>query len=241
VSEQRFAQRRREGAWRRFRRYLYLTFLAIFVVAVVWLIWFSTVLGVRNVTVEGQDSLDADEISTRAEISRGEPLVRVDTVSVESRIAGLERVEAVRVERSWPNTIAIRIVERKSVAWTRSGGAVRGVDRFGVDFRSYAKAPRELYEVRVSATDSENRHESLVESAKVIDIIRDGDPDLYGAIDHVNVASKDSVELILSKKRTVRWGSAAKSTQKLRVLKPLLDISARTYDVTAPEQPTTKK
>ena len=241
MSEQRFAQRRREGTWQRFRRYVYAGLFLILAGTLVWLIWFSAVLGVRHVKVEGQATLNANDISTRAEVSRGEPLARVDTVSVESRIAGLERVQEVEVKRSWPNTVTISIVERKSVAWILSGGEIRGLDRFGVDFRSYGKAPKELFEVRVTATNSETRHESLVESARVIGVIRSGDPDLFDAIRHVNVASKDSVELILDKNRTVRWGSAAKSTQKLQVLEPLLDIRARTYDVTAPEQPTTKK
>lgn len=241
MSEQRFAQRRREGKWRRIRRYVYATLFLILAAAVVWLIWFSAVLGVRHVQVKGQSTLDASEVSTRAEVSRGEPLARVDTASIESRIAGLERVEEVHVTRSWPNTITINIVERESVAWILSGGAIRGLDRFGVDFRSYGKAPKGLFEVRVTAMDSETRHESLVEAAEVVGVIHDDAPDLFGAIRHVNVASKDSVELILDKNRTVRWGSAAKSRQKLRVLEPLLDIRARAYDVTAPEQPTTKK
>ncbi|MGZ5366406.1 MAG: cell division protein FtsQ/DivIB [Aeromicrobium sp.] len=241
MSEQRFAQRRSEGRWLRIRRYVYATLFLILAAAVVWLIWFSAVLGVRHVQVKGQSTLDANEISTRAEVARGEPLAKVDTASIESRIAGLERVEEVQVTRSWPNTITINIVERESVAWILSGGAVRGLDRFGVDFRSYGKAPKGLFEVRVTATDSETRHESLVEAAEVVNAIHDDAPDLFGAIRHVNVASKDSVELILDKNRTVRWGSAARSRQKLRVLEPLLDIRARTYDVTAPEQPTTKK
>jgi len=241
VSEQRFARRRREGTWQRFRPYVYSALVLALAGILVWLIWFSAALGVRHVKVEGVETLKAHAVSTRAEVSRGEPLARVDTLSVETRVAGLERVQAVEVKRSWPNTITIRIIERTSVAWIRSGGAIRGLDRFGVDFRSYDKVPNGLIEVRVTATGSEERQESLVEAANVVSIVHKSDPDLFAAIRHVNVASKDSVELILSKNRAVRWGSAAKSTQKLLVLKPLLDISARTYDVSAPEQPTTKK
>lgn len=241
MSERRFARRRRVGTWQRYRPYVFAVLLVALAGVVIWLIWFSAVLGVRHVTVGGEKTLTASSISARAEVIRGEPLARVDTMSIEARIAALERVEAVDVTRSWPNTITIRITERTSVAWIRSGGAIRGLDRFGVNFRSYAKAPKSLFEVRVNAMGNEKRQDSLVESAKVISVIEKGDPDLFANIDHVNVASKDSVELVLSKNRTVRWGSAAKSTQKLRVLKPLLGISARTYDVSAPEQPTTKE
>lgn len=241
MSEVRFAQRRRQGFWQRVRFYFYSALALILAGVLVWLVWFSTVLGVRHVKIEGEESLDPNVISIRAAVPRGEPLARIDTVEIEARVAGLERVEAVNVKRSWPNTITVEVVERTAIAWTRSDGLIRGLDRFGVDFRTYKNAPKGLFEVRVSALSSEMKQESLVESARVIGNIRSGDPDLFGAIRHVNVGSKDSVELVLSKNRTVRWGSAAKSTQKLEVLEPLLDISARTYDVSAPEQPTTKK
>lgn len=241
MSEVRFAQRRREGTWQRFLPYVYTALGLILAGLLVWVVWFSTVLGVRQVKVEGQETLNARTILNLAAVTRGVPLARVDTVSIEARVAGLERVEAVVVRRSWPNTITIRIVERTSVAWIRSGGTIRGLDRFGVDFRSYQEAPKALFEVQVSATSSENRQTSLVEAAKVIGVIRKNDPGLFAKINYVSVESKDSVTLALSKNRTVRWGSAAGSTQKLRVLKPLLNISARTYDVSAPEQPTTKE
>jgi serine/threonine protein kinase len=42
-------------------------------------------------------------------------------------------------------------------------------------------------------------------------------------------------------RRTVTWGSGANLTRKLSVLKSLLGIKARVYDVSAPDQPTTRK
>lgn len=241
MSEVRFAERRRKGTWHRFRPYVYSALVLVLAGALIWLILFSTVLGVSHVNVEGQQTLSQSQITNRAAVVVGEPLARVDTASIQARVAALARVQAVEVNRSWPNTITIRITERTSVAWMQSGGAIRGLDRFGVDFRSYANAPKGLFEVRVTALSSKKRQDSLVEAAKVIGVIRRADPDLFGKIKHVNVATMDSVELVLTKNRTIRWGSAAKSTQKLTVLKPLLDISAHTYDVSAPEQPTTKE
>lgn len=241
MTDVRFAQRRRKGTWHRFRPYVFSVLALTLAGVLVWVIWFSTILGVRQVNIEGEETLKASLISMQARVTSGEPLARVDTVSIEARVGAIQRVETVAVERRWPNTITIRIVERKAVAWIRSGDAIRGLDRFGVDFRTYSKAPKGLFEVRVSAVSSEKRQDSLVEAAKVIGVIRSGDRNLFDEVNHVNVASKDSVELILTKDRTVRWGSAAQSTQKLTVLEPLLKISARTYDVSAPARPTTKE
>ena len=241
MSEQRFAQRRRAGVWHRIRRWV-IAFLAVIVAGtLIWLIWFSTVLGVRHVNVEGVETIKAQDVVTKAAVEQGQPLARVDIASVEARVASLERVEAVDVKRRWPNTIKIEVVERHAVAWIRADGTIRGLDRFGVDFRDYSKPPKDLFEVRVSAFDSDKRQGALVEASKVIGIIKSQDAELYRVIDHVNVATKDSVELVLSKNRIVRWGSASRSTEKLAVLRPLLKIKARTYDVTAPEQPTTRE
>lgn len=241
MSEQRFARRRRASTWRRVRRWLIGILVLIGAGVLVWLVWFSAVLGVRHVNIEGVETIKAADVMDKAAVVEGKPLARVDTTSIEARVASLERVESVQVTRGWPTTIKVDVVERHAVAWIRTGGTIRGLDRFGVDFRDYAKAPKGLDEVRVSSLAGGKRQDALVEAAKVIGIIRADDPDLDKAIKHVNAASKDSVELVLSKNRIVRWGSAARSTQKLAVLEPLLKLKARTYDVTAPEQPTTKQ
>lgn len=241
MSERLFAQRRRSGRWQRWRRRVCLILIALLAGLLVWLIWFSTVLGVRHVDVEGVRTITAGEVTQRAAIERGEPLARVDTTAAEVRIAALARVESVELRRSWPNTVTIVIKERQSVAWIKVDGTIRGLDRFGVDFRDYDKAPKNLLEVRVEATDPMGRQAAMVESAKVVAGIRRGDDVLYRSIDHVTVGSKDSVALVLSRGRIVRWGSAAHEAKKLAVLKPLLAIKARTYDVSAPEQPTTRE
>ena len=241
MSEDRFARRRRAGTWHRVRRWLIGALVVIGAGALVWLVWFSTVLGVSHVKVEGLETLKTAAITSKAAIETGQPLARVDTTSIEARVASLERVESVHVKRGWPNTITIQVVERHAVAWIQTAGQIRGLDRFGVDFRDYSKPPKELIEVRVTALTIDQRQGALVEAARVLGIIRADDPPLDKLIRHVNVASKDSVELVLSKDRIVRWGSASRSTEKLAVLKPLLKIKARTYDVSAPEQPTTKE
>lgn len=241
MTEQRFAERRRASTWHRVRRWLVGGLALIGAGLLIWLIWFSAVLGVRHVDVEGLETIKVADVTETAAVEKGKPLARVDATSIEARVASLERVESVHVKRRWPNTIKIEVTERHAVAWIQDGGTIRGLDRFGVDFRSYSKEPKDLIEVRVLALDSDKRQDALVEAATVIGIIRADDPGLDKVIRHVNVSSKDSVELVLSKNRSVRWGSASHSDQKIAVLRPLLRIKARTYDVTAPEQPTTKQ
>jgi cell division protein FtsQ len=240
VSEVRFAEKRRDDTRRRLRR----TGLAVLVVALaatlVWVVWFSQVLSVQTVKVEGVTTLKPAQVRSQAAVRLGEPLIQVDTAKVESRVAAIARVQKVEVSRSWPHTLVIRVQERKAVAWVRDGLQVRLIDKYGIDFRTLGKEPRSLVEVDVSAFEANERHQSLEAAASVIELLRTSDPALYRQVQAVSADTKDSVELNLTKGRTVVWGSAAKGEQKIRVLRPLLKIKARGYDVSAPEQPTTK-
>ena len=50
----------------------------------------------------------------------------------------------------------------------------------------------------------------------------------------------DSITLTLADGRSVRWGSADESQRKVQVLAILLKQKASVYDVSGPEQPTTR-
>lgn len=241
MSDARFAARAQEARRRRLRRIAIAVLAALLIGVLVWVIWFSRILAVRSVAVDGETSLSESQVRAKAAIRRGQPLARVDIAAVESRVAAMERVQNVSVDRSWPHTIRIRIVERQAVAWVSVGGAIRGLDRFGVDFRTYAKAPKGLFEVQVTVTGSRQRQQTLEAVAAVVQLIDSKDPALHQQVQAVSASSKDSIQLNLTKGRTVTWGSAADGDRKLDVLRPLLRIKAARYDVSAPDQPTTKK
>jgi cell division protein FtsQ len=133
------------------------------------------------------------------------------------------------------------VVERKPVAWITVGGVIRGLDRYGIDFRTYDKAPNGLLEAEVTVTDARQRQQTLEAVAAVVRLIEDKDPSLRKNVQAVSAASKDSIELNLTEGRTVVWGSRADSGHKLTVLRALLRIDAARYDVSAPDQPTTRK
>lgn len=213
---------------------------AVLVGVVIWLIWFSSVLDARTVSVEGQSSLSATQVRKAADVPLGGPLARVDLTAVEARVKAVPRVRLVEVSRSWPHGVTIDVTERSAVVWSRVGGEFRGIDRFGVDFRSYPKKPSGLIEARVSATDAEQRLQTLQAVAAIADGIRRDDPALRKQIQAIIGSTKDSVVLDLTKGRTVTWGSEAQAARKLEVLEQLLEIDAKGYDVSAPDQPTTR-
>ena len=240
-SEERFADRRRSVRRRRIRRILLGVLAAVAAGAVVWVVWFSSALAVNRIEISGTTTLKPMDVRSQAAVRLGEPLARVDTVAIESRVAAMERIDRVEVSRHWPRTIRIEVVERKPIAWVYSGGDIRALDRYGVDFRSLRTEPKDLIEVQVETVVARQRQQGLESATAVLELWRTEDPGLLKKVRFVRVSSKDSVQLVLGKNRTVTWGSAAKGRQKLTVLRSLLRIKARGYDVSAPEQPTTRR
>jgi cell division protein FtsQ len=241
VSEQRFAERRRRAGRRRLLRWLGGVLGVGVVAGLVWLVLVSDVLGVRTVRVEGLTTMEAAQVREAADVVRGTPLARLDTDAAAARVARLPRVERVEVERSWPRTVTVVVRERSAVAWTRVDGDVRLLDRFGVDFRTVAKAPKGLVEVSTTATEPRQRQLAVVAAASVVSRLRSDAPALMKQVQAVDAPTRDAVTLDLTQGRTVTWGSAAKPEQKLIVLEALLRIDATGYDVSAPEQPTTRR
>jgi cell division protein FtsQ len=241
LTDERFAARAAHFRRRRWRR-VAAGVLAVAVVATLfWIVMFSSVLAVRRVAVDGETTLSELQVRNTADVRIGQPLARIDVAAIEARIASMERIQSVKVSRSWLHTVRITVVERRPVAWITVGGVIRGLDRYGIDFRTYEKAPKGLLEAEVTTTNPRRRQQTLEAVAAVVQRIEDDDPALRKRVQFVSAVTKDSIELNLTKGRTVMWGSRADSGHKLTVLRALLRIDAVRYDVSAPDQPTTRK
>ncbi len=237
--DDRFAERAAYERRRRLRRVVAAVLALVVVGALVWIVLFSSVMAVRRVAVDGETTLRESQVRQVADVRTGQPLARVDLSGIEARVASMERIESVKVSRSWFHTVRITVVERTPVAWLTDAGVIRGLDRYGIDFRTYDKAPKGLLEAEVTATEPRRRQQTLAAVAAVVQLIEDDDRALRKQVQAVSAATKDSIELNLTKGRTVLWGSRGDSSHKLTVLRALLRIDAKRYDVSAPDQPTT--
>lgn len=241
MSDQRFERRRRGEQRRRVLRVAIPVLAVVVLGALAYVVWFSSLLAVKDVEVKGLRTLKTAQVEQVADVPVGRPLARLDATAVEARLARISRVEKVEVKRSWPHTVQIVVTERQAVAWMQEGQEVRAVDRYGVDYRVLAKKPTHLPELQVSAVDARRRQQSFEAAAGVVVDLRAHAPDILRQVQHVEAATKDSVLLNLTQGREVMWGSGADADEKITVLRALLRIKAARYDVSAPEQPTTRK
>ena len=229
-----FTRRRWARRLRRLRPFLYAALVLAAIGGSVWLVFFSSVVTVREVSVDGNQTVSAVRVRAVAKVPMGRQLARVDLGAIRARVETIPAVKSVSVSRSWPHTVAISVTERTPVAVVDRGAGLQGVDEDGVLFGSYARRPGELPLV-VTAPDVKS--EALAEAARVVTSLR---ADIAADVDRVEVETVDRIRLHLVGGRTVMWGSAEHSDEKAAVLAVLLEQDAQEIDVSVPGRPTTR-
>ncbi|GAA2659108.1 MULTISPECIES: FtsQ-type POTRA domain-containing protein [Nonomuraea] len=196
----------------------------------VWLVFFSPVLGVRSVEIVGNLTVPADQIEKQAGVAPLHPLATVDLGEVEGRVLAIRRLASARVERAWPSTLKIEVVERQPVAVVPVGDKAALIDRKGVVTEVRPSAPPELPVLRVDRPGPGDP--ATVAAIKVIGGLPEA---LLMKIDEVRATSPEGISFRLTNGRTVIWGGADRGEDKARVLEALLPRTARVYDVSSPD------
>ncbi len=199
-----------------------------------WLLLATSVLGVGQVDVVGVHRLSAAEVRAAAALPGGQPLARIDPGAVAARIAALPQVRHVVVTRSWPRTVRITVQERVPAGVLLQGDATYVlVDLEGVAFGEVSRRPRGLPLVTAPVEAGPGSLRAALQ------VLRRLPPAVRAQVRQARAAGPERVELLLSRGRTVLWGSSERSERKAAVLSVLLTRKARIYDVSAPDAPTT--
>ncbi len=136
----------RDQGRRRLRR-LVIALVLVGVPAAAVGVVFSPVLDVDRVAVVGVGPARADVVRAAARVSRGSPLLRVDTGAVARRLDALPWVGRAVVRRELPGTLTVRITPRVAVAWTRAAdGSVELLSAQGAVIGTVAGIPAALPE-----------------------------------------------------------------------------------------------
>lgn len=199
----------------------------------VYLLFFSPVLAVTDVKVSGNELVSTEEVLETAQVVLGEPLLTTDIGLIGSRVAGLLPVEAVTVERRFPNTLSVALIERDLVYQRLHEDSYGWVDRHGIVFRT-ASTPEPGVVVATTGTDETRL------LADVATVVANLPADVLARVEKVEAAAVDQITIRLSDGDSVVWGSAEQSQLKAEVLTVLLEVEAEVYDVSAPGHPTTK-
>jgi cell division protein FtsQ len=230
----RFARRVRARRFSRLRAAMVVLILVFVVVVVSWALLISSLFGVQSVKVAGTDRLSREQVVEAAAIRVGTPLARLDTDAVAGRLRVLPQVSSVSVVRQWPRGVGIVVHERVPAAVRPSGSSYVLLDRAGVPFATVGHRPRRL---PVVLAPVEARATALRAALDVLDAV----PVRVGRqVRSVRAATPEEVTLVLSRERTVIWGSPERAARKAAVLTALMTRRAAVYDVSAPDTPTTR-
>jgi cell division protein FtsQ len=226
---------RRRRSWfpqRRWVRVLIAAGVVVVVVAAGWLMLISPVFGVSRVVVTGGSDTLRDDVRSQVAVHRGEPMLRVDAGDVARRIVSqVPNLEQVKVTRVWPATLRVTVTPREPTLAVRTPTGWQLMDRDGVVVAEPPSPPLALPTVTDAGSPAAG-----AAAAQVLPAIP---AKLRAQVSSISAASPESITVHTRDGRTIVWGSTEDSEQKARVLKALLTVKARIYDVSSPELPTT--
>jgi cell division protein FtsQ len=201
-----------------------------------WLVFFSPVLGVRSIEIVGNLTVPSERIKQQAGVVDLHPLATVNLADVETRVLGIRQLASAKVDRIWPGTLKIQVVEREPVAAIQAGDKVAIVDKQGVVIELKSAVPPMLPLLRVDRPAAGDP--AMMAALQVIQAIPD---EVAPKVREVRAGTAEGVTLRLSDGRSVIWGGPDRPEEKARILASLLKSEKATvYDVSSPDVVTLK-
>lgn len=222
------------GAVRGMKVLVWAVLLLVGAVALGLLLYFTPLMSVREVAVDGIQAVPRDDVLNAMGVRKGSPLLQVDTDVVADRVAAIRRVASVRVQREYPSTLRITIVERVPVAVKDFPDGSHLYDRDGVDFATAPPPPGLPY------FDVDNPGPSDPSTKAALQVLTALQPQVAGQVSRIEARSVASITLTLADGRVVVWGTTDRTQEKADKLTALLTQPGHTFDVSSPDLPTVK-
>jgi cell division protein FtsQ len=208
--------------------------LALITGALGLVVYFTPLMSARSVEVKGAEVVTSEEVLGAAQVKLGTPLLQIDTDAVADRVAGIRRVASARVQRGYPATVRITIIERIPLVVKDFPDGPHLFDRDGVDFASAPPPPGLPY------LDVDNPGPADPPTKAALDVMVALPPGVAAQVGRVAAPSVAAITLTLVDGRTVVWGTTDRANEKAEKLAALLTQPGRTYDVSSPDLPTVK-
>ncbi len=218
--------------WRRVSLWGLLGVCVLAVVAGVAL--FTPVLSVRTVKIEGVVAVPQQQVRELLEIPSGRSMLRIDTTAIARRVASIPKVRTARVQRVFPSTVRVTVVERAPALYFESPQGAHLLDAESVEF-AIEDAPIGVPKL---VTDHPASDAPVTKAA--VAVIAAVPPALAIQVDEVVARSISDISLNLKDGRTVVWGGMNDAARKSAVVLPLLTRPGTVFDVSSPNLVTVK-
>jgi cell division protein FtsQ len=207
--------------------------VSVVVVGLGLLLYFTPIMAARNFVVVGLGAVTQDEVTAAAAVQPGTPLLQVDTDAIAERVAAIRRVASARVQRQYPSTLRVTVIERVPVVVKDYPDGPHLFDKDGVDF---ATAPS----AGVPYLDADNPGPSDAPTKAALQVMTALRPEVAGQVGRIAAPSVAAITLTLTDGRVVVWGTTDRTEEKALKLGALLTQPGQTYDVSSPDLPTVK-
>ena len=175
-----------------------------------------------------------EEVLDAAAEVPGTPLLQIDTDAVADRVATIRRVASARVQREYPSTLRITIVERVPVVVKDYPDGPHLFDRDGVDFATAPPPPGLPY------LEADNPGPNDPPTKAALEVMTALRPEVAAQVGRIAAPSVASITLTLVDGRMVVWGTTDRTEEKAEKLAALLTQPGAAYDVSSPDLPTVK-
>ncbi len=198
------------------------------------LLYFTPIMAARNVVITGLGAVTQDEVIAAAAVKQGTPLLQINTDDVAERVATIRRVGSARVQREYPSTLRITVVERLPIVVKDYPDGPHLFDRDGVDFAIAPPPPNLPY------LEADNPGPADPPTKAALAVMTALRPEVAGQVARVSAPSVAAITLTLVDGREVVWGTTDRTEEKAQKLAALLTQPGHTYDVSSPDLPTVK-
>jgi cell division protein FtsQ len=228
------SERLGRGAVRGLKVLMWSALVSVVLVGLGLLLYLTPIMSARNIVVTGLGEVPQDEVVTSAAVQAGTPLLQIDTEAVAERVAVIRRVASVRVQRQYPSTLRIAVIERVPVAVKDYPDGPHLFDRDGVDFATAPVPPRVPY------LEVENPEPSDPATKAALQVMTSLRPEVAEQVGRISAPSVAAITLTLIDGRVVVWGTMDRTEEKALKLGALLTQPGHTYDVSSPDLPTVR-
>jgi cell division protein FtsQ len=238
------ARRFTRGSRRRRLAILGVTAVVAVVLGILAVAVFSPILALRTIDVEGVSAIKASTVQDALSNQLGTPLALLDDGKIRSELSSIILIRSYVTEVVPPNTLVVRIVERKAIGVLKVGSSYRQVDPAGVTLAT-SSTPAGLPIIQIG-----NAGVNSAGFAAAIKVLLAMPASVLAEVGSIQATTLDNVSLTLSHgNHTVIWGSSSQSDLKAAALatllgnsncasQPVLNVTAPLALACGPAQPT---
>lgn len=190
-------------------------------------VWAFPVFTIKDYDVTGNVHTTTEDIIEVAGVAQGHNLARVDASSAAANVVTLPWVKSATVNRQWPSTLGVDVVERQAVLYSVEGDGDHLIDDAGTPF-VIDTPPDDAVEV----TGSQRQEPAVLTS--VAQVVAQLPAPVRLAVARIDVPAQHDLTFYLHDGRTVYWGSTESAHDKALAMEDILGREGQSWNVSNP-------